>query len=148
MSGITLTVKIKDKTVRRLFARLEQRTGNPRPVLASIGEYIVRRTDEHFAAEQDPWGHPWKALSPRTLERKRHYKILTESSNLRSRVVYQVGVGFVEIGTNVIYGAIHQLGGKAGKGRKVTIPARPFLGVNDDDEQEFEVILTDYLMSL
>jgi phage virion morphogenesis protein len=148
MGGITLKVEVKDKEVRGLFAMIELRGGNPRPALASIGEYMLRRTDERFSAEQDAQGQPWAPLSPETLKHKKHTKILTESGNLRGRIVYRVGVGSVAIGTNVIYGAIQQLGGKAGKGHKVTIPARPYLGVNDEDEREFAAILSDYLLGL
>ena len=44
------------------------------------------------------------------------------------------------IGSNKVYAAIHQLGGQTGKNKKVTIPARPYLKLTDDD---FEEILTE-----
>ncbi|HBO4159162.1 TPA: phage virion morphogenesis protein, partial [Pseudomonas aeruginosa] len=34
-----------------------------------------------------------------------------------------------QIGSNLSYAPIQQLGGQAGRGRKVTIPARPYLPV-------------------
>ena len=148
MGGITLSVKIKDDEARSLFAQLERRGANTRIAMASIGEYMLRRTDERFSAEKDPEGNPWQPLSEETLKKKKHTKILTESSNLRSRIVYKADVDSVALGTNVIYGAIHQLGGKAGRGRKVTIPARPYLGVNDEDLREFVEILADHLTEL
>ena len=37
---------------------------------------------------------------------------------------------FARIDSNKKYAAIHHLGGKAGRGRKVTIPARPYLPIN------------------
>lgn len=40
------------------------------------------------------------------------------------------------IGSNKDYAAIHQLGGKAGKNKKVSIPARPYLKLTDDDFDE------------
>jgi len=46
----------------------------------------------------------------------------------------------VRIGNNRIYGAIHQFGGQAGRGHKVTLPARPYLGINGDDEVEITQI--------
>lgn len=52
----------------------------------------------------------------------------------------------VEVGTNVIYGTIHQLGGAAGrKNRRVTIPARPFLGASNEDSTELLSISNDHL---
>ena len=148
MGGITLSIDVRDDETRRLFMQLERRGANTRTAMASIGEYMLRRTDERFSAEEDPEGNPWQPLSPATLKKKKHTKILTESSNLRSRIVYDADVDSVALGTNVIYGAIHQLGGKAGKGHKVTIPARPYLGVNDEDLKEFIEILADHLTEL
>ena len=40
------------------------------------------------------------------------------------------------IGSNKVYAAIHQLGGQAGKNKKVTIPARPYLKLTDDNLEE------------
>jgi hypothetical protein len=40
------------------------------------------------------------------------------------------------VGTNVVYAAIHQMGGQAGRGGRVKIPARPFLMVQDEDWRE------------
>lgn len=52
----------------------------------------------------------------------------------------------VEWGTNVVYAAIHQFGGAAGrKDRRVTIPARPFLGVSNEDRTELLAIINDHL---
>ncbi len=58
----------------------------------------------------------------------------------------------VEIGTNVVYGAIHHFGGKAGRGRRSTIHARPFMPVAKDgdelnraDANELTTIINDHL---
>lgn len=51
----------------------------------------------------------------------------------------------VTIGTNKEYAAIHQFGGKAGIGKKVTIPARPFLAVQDEDMQEIKDVLIKHI---
>ena len=40
------------------------------------------------------------------------------------------------IGSNLDYAAIHQLGGQAGKNKKVEIPARPYLKLTEDDFDE------------
>jgi len=37
---------------------------------------------------------------------------------------------------NKVYAAIHQLGGQAGKNKKITIPARPYLKLTDNDFEE------------
>ena len=76
-------------------------------------------------------------------------------------IVHRFGKDFVEWGTNVLYAAIHQLGGtirpKTAKrlrftigdqvvfARQVTIPPRPFVGVDNDDRAEIRQILVDHL---
>lgn len=51
----------------------------------------------------------------------------------------------VAVGTNLIYGAIHQFGGPAGRGKKVQIPARPYLGVSDEDLSDIKDCLEDFI---
>lgn len=51
----------------------------------------------------------------------------------------------VSWGTNVLYGAIHHFGGRAGRGHRARIPARPYLGVSDDDRAELVNIENDLL---
>lgn len=51
----------------------------------------------------------------------------------------------VSWGTNVLYGAIQHFGGRAGKGHRARIPARPYLGVSDDDRTELLTIVNDHL---
>jgi phage virion morphogenesis protein len=52
----------------------------------------------------------------------------------------------VVVGTNVVYAAIHHFGGQAGRGRKVTIPARPFMMIQDEDWKEINEVSADYLL--
>jgi phage gpG-like protein len=41
------------------------------------------------------------------------------------------------VGGHIPYAAIHQFGGMAGRGKKVKIPARPYLAVSRGKEMEF-----------
>jgi len=52
----------------------------------------------------------------------------------------------VVISANKIYAAIHHFGGKAGRGKKVTIPARPYMMVQDEDWREMEAALGDFII--
>lgn len=161
-----MQVTIDDREILDAFGRLVRAAVNPRPALSSIGEYMLRATEERFAGEHDPDGVRWTPLSPATLyawmggaksrtkrggasarasARAAGKKILTgETHNLR-KIVYQVYPQEVLVGSDQKYAAIHQFGGKAGRGRKVTIPARPFLGVNARDGEEIVNIVHDYL---
>ena len=69
-----------------------------------------------------------------------HYpgQILQVSGQLAISITTHYDNESAIIGSNKVYAAIHQLGGLAGKNKKVSIPARPYLKLTDDD---FEKIL-------
>lgn len=65
------------------------------------------------------------------------FEILRSKSGLYNSIgdeakggILRVENNSVTIGTRIPYAAIHQFGGQAGRGRKVTIPARPYMGVS------------------
>lgn len=75
-------------------------------------------------------------------------KILQEAGNrggLRGSITYRAGRDYLEHGTNKIYGAIHQLGGQAGRGKKVKIDARPYLGYSVANLAHIRMLVGDYL---
>lgn len=61
---------------------------------------------------------------------------LVDTENLMSSITSYYDNDSAEVGTNEPYAAIHQFGGKAGRGRKVDIPARPFLVLTPQDEDD------------
>lgn len=146
-----IEVTLHDAEVQRLIERLTRRLGNLTPVMHEIGQRYERRVLENFEGSHAPDGTPWARLSAVTLmlalgrkkrlgkrgltKRGKAYlgnkKPLIESGRLRSRIHYQAGAESVKVGLSGIeYAAIHQFGGKAGRNRKVTIPARPYLAMN------------------
>ena len=52
------------------------------------------------------------------------------------------------VGTNMVYAAIHQFGGWAGRNRKVYIPARPVLQLTHQVKQDLLDDVQDYFASL
>lgn len=61
---------------------------------------------------------------------------LVDTENLMNSITSYYDNDSTEVGTNEPYAAIHQFGGKAGRGRKVDIPARPFLVLTPQDEDD------------
>ena len=51
----------------------------------------------------------------------------------------------VMVGSNVAYARIHQMGGMAGRGKSVELPARPFLGVSEQDAEDIREMVGDFL---
>ena len=116
-------------------------------VFTAIGEELLLSTDDRFKNQTDPEGRPWASLNAEYAAWKRkfhgHDRILKLRGYLRDTLRYQATDASVAIGSNRIYSAIHQFGGQAGRGHKATIPARPYLGVSDDDVAAILEIIED-----
>lgn len=113
MSGTSMELTFTDRTqpITAALQRVMRAGQRPRPLLLSLGEYLVRSTLNRFDAQKSPEGIPWQADTPAVWAKKRIKKILTESSHLKGSVVYRLTGNSLEWGTNKIYGGIHQHGG-------------------------------------
>ncbi|MCC5644780.1 phage virion morphogenesis protein [Nostoc sp. CHAB 5824] len=138
MADIVIT--LDDLAARHGLEKIEHRLHNLRPAFASMGEYMVRRTEQNFKGEHDPDGVAWAPLSAAYRKRKRGTKILTESGRLRASITYRADGTQVVVGCNTKYARAHQFGYP-----KRNLPARPFLGASVEDERELGEILLDYL---
>lgn len=59
---------------------------------------------------------------------KKPHNLLQKSTNLMKSIrIVSVNNSRVVIGSDKKYAVIHQLGGKAGRGKKASIPARPYM---------------------
>jgi phage virion morphogenesis protein len=152
----TFTVTVQDTGVQAAIQALARRVNNMQPVLQSIGERIVERTKRRFDTSTGPDGVPWKTNSDATLDMLaarlgKSYRtkagglnkkgaarvagkkpLIGESGDLRRQIVALSDASSVTVTASPVYAAIQQFGGKAGRGHKVTIPARPFLPVRQD----------------
>ncbi|MCC5636313.1 phage virion morphogenesis protein [Nostoc sp. CHAB 5844] len=137
-----IIITLDDLAARQDLAEIEHRLHNLRPAFASMGEYMMRRTEQNFKGEHDPDGVAWAPLSAAYRKRKRGTKILTESGRLRASITYRADDKQVVLGTNTRYARAHQLGYP-----KRNLPARPFLGASAEDERELGEILLSYIKS-
>ncbi len=143
MSDKPIEIKIDNKDVDRKLLELAQKGENLRPLMKNIAGIFASATEENFKNEGRP--DKWTELSEatkkqRTKQKKWPGQILQVSGQLASSISTQYDDESAIIGSNLDYAAIHQLGGQAGKNKKVEIPARPYLKLTDDD---FEEIITE-----
>jgi phage virion morphogenesis protein len=156
MAGATIKITVRDQGLRAAFRRLAAADRSLIPAaLKSLGELALKQTRRRFQEQKSPDGQAWAALNPEYAKGKRSRKILQElgmRGGLLGTIVYRVEGRRVLIGTNKVYGAIHQfggtivprrgdalvfrLGGKLVMARSVTIPARPYLGASAEDRKE------------
>lgn len=148
MSGVQLQVTIDDTEVRAALAGAEERATDMTPAFDEIGATVVSHTLLRFASQTDPDGHPWTPLSPVTVALRGggNPHILVNHGILRGSITHIAHSNEVEIGTNVVYGAIQQLGGDTGRGHRVHIPARPYLGIDQADREDIPDILGRFLV--
>lgn len=139
--GVNFTVKLdpaNGQAVARALIGMQLRMQDLRPVLRDIGAAMLTSTQRRFEDEQGPDGAGWEA----TL---RGGAILRDTGRLYQSLTYAASAHQVEIGTNTVYARIHQLGGQTGRGHALTLPARPFLGMDAEDETEALAIVQDYI---
>ncbi len=75
-------------------------------------------------------------------------KILQILGHLKGSIHQVAGRDQVEVGSGLVYARIHQYGGKAGRGQKVDIPARPYLGIDEADATSIVDTLRTYIGGL
>jgi phage virion morphogenesis protein len=152
VDGISFTIG-RDDQISEAIARLVANVDDLEPALDEIGASNVLETQMRFESQTDPDGKDWKELSETTKLLRRGdgslAKILRDAGHLYDSITHAVDAahGIVTVGTNRIYARIHQLGGQAGRGHKVTIPARPYLGMSPDGEEEVLRILEEHVTS-
>ena len=141
MGGLTL--KVDDHQVQATFRRLIAAGAGPETTPA-LSEVLYSGVMDNFEAQGRPT--KWKPLSAATLARTGPHAILQLTGvHLRGRITRRSGSKEAEVGVNWVAAAIHQFGGKAGRGRKVTIPARPDFVVTEDMKQELIATMDDKL---
>lgn len=154
-----ITLRVDDSKVIALLGDLKARAGNVRPVMSEIGDIVISSVEKNIEvggrySSPESWKggtRKWKGLSSATIKQrtKKGYwpgKILQQTGSMAGSLSKKVGNNSVIVGTNKVYGAIQQFGGKAGRGHKVTIPARPWIVVQDEDLTEIGHAITAYLM--
>ena len=170
MAGGKISVKFDGIHALSCLRRLQEGMERPAPLMEEISEYLWRSTRDRFKTQTGPDGNVWEALQLRYKENKpkaQRERILTFMGYLRERIVKDSDARSATVGSDRVYAAIHQFGGRTsshvieprykkalafnGVVRKSVrhpgsnIPARPFLGLSDADRKEIGEITLDFL---
>ena len=154
-----IRVEIDDRNLQVELAERIAKLQDMRPLMTLIGQAMVERNRLRFDRQVSPDGERWAPT-------KRGGQILRKSGILfSSLLVGEVTNSSVEIGTNVPYAAALHFGTKPyvikprlkkalfwpGADHPVSqvnhpgLTPRPFLGINDDDQQEMFSIIGRFL---
>lgn len=159
-----IKIELKDDQITRLFSSLQKKLGNLTPVMKQIAGIMHDAVEENFEQQGRP---RWK---PSKRARREGGKTLQDTGRLAASIKPKHTANSAVVGTNVVYAAIHQFGGKTGphvikpKNKKALfwpgakhpvksvnhpgsdIPARPFLSLTDDDWTEIRETMARYLL--
>lgn len=152
-----IEARLEYQPVLRAMRRAADEMGNSRPLMRSVAGIMMRAVEDNFEQEGRP---KWKDLHPGTklsrfIAGTWPGKILQRSGGLASSIQQQFDQAQAVVGTNKIYAAIHQFGGKTrahvirAKNKRALsfggivvrsvnhpgsdIPARPFLRLTPGD---------------
>lgn len=177
MTGVGVRLEGTDAALAQLGGIVE-RVERPRGMWERIGMSLVVSTQRRFEEESAPDGSPWP---PSVRALTKGGRTLTDTARLFQSISFNASDAGVEVGTNVVYGAIHQFGGEIKQGareqvihfkrnsktgatrfakankratfaqkakvgpRTIKMPARPYLGIDEDDNRDIAAIAEDWL---
>lgn len=151
---MTASLKLQgDDPLIKALGKLGNKSAH-KELMETLASYGVSSTQQRFLDERSPDGRSWKKTG-------RGGNILRKTPRLFPSIDGRATDKSAEWGTNVIYAAIHQFGGiiKAKSGKKlvfmglrglvavsqVTMPARPYLGINGEDRTEMSNLIQDWM---
>lgn len=154
-----ISIEFNDQQVQRALDELINRAEDPSPAMRAIAGVLEDASEEAFRSESDPaTGIAWAPLSEATTLALRPERqggsILQDRGLLAASIVSDYGRDYAEVGSNRVYAPTHQFGAEQGefgttkRGGPIPwgdIPARPFLGIGPEDEQEILDIATRHL---
>jgi phage gpG-like protein len=175
---VITTLEYQDRQVVALLNALSDYGRRPTQSLREIGAEMAASTRLRMTQGVAPDGSQWKALAWSTVLKRAsrgrgmarggrnvtksgifrkgfqarlagtHQPLMDTRTHLFNSVTYKVERDSVFVGVAPKWAGIHQTGGRAGRGRKVTIPARPFLGVSIEDRMAIVSILSRDVLSV
>jgi phage virion morphogenesis protein len=118
-----IELKVDAAPVTAAMTRLAKFAGDASPLMAQIAGVMHDASMENFSQHGRP---AWMGLAPSTLKEKRKKGYsddpLIRSGKLRTSITMRYTATTAQVGTNLVYAAIHQFGGninKAAQSRQV-----------------------------
>ncbi len=150
------TLELKDDGLDAALARLEAGLGDMSEPTNEIGEFLAEAHQQRiWRTEGAPDGTPWAAKSP--FSKSKDPRPLYDSGEMSKNINHQYGSDFTEIIANgkqvrtMQYGAKKGAFGNSPSGRPLPwgdIPARPFMGLSEQNESDIAEALVEWAQRL
>jgi phage virion morphogenesis protein len=137
MAGAMVTITLDPARMADARAALDRLfSAGLQQVSYEIGSLVEDQTKRRIADDKTaPDGTPWADWSEDYAATRKAgvHALLVGRGDLRDSIQNYTSGDTIRVGTNLVYGAIHQFGSNGAEGG---IPARPWLGLSREDERE------------
>ncbi|SDI53511.1 phage virion morphogenesis protein [Propionivibrio dicarboxylicus] len=152
---VAIVSKILDEGFSAAHQAVAARVANMQPVMQGLGEGVMERIKQRFPASTGPDGSRWAPNARATIEAylearggfgKRGINkkgvelamskkpLIGQSHDLERQFHVTADAHSFIVENSMVYAAVQHFGGQAGRGHKVTIPAREFFPFNGNEE--------------
>lgn len=145
MAGVQLQIRPDGlEAINDYITGLARALGDTRPLLEAVGAVAESQTRRRLGEDKEgPDGEAWPEWSERYARtRHRGHRLLENEGDLLDSIHYVAGPDTAEVGSGLVYAAIHQFGGE--EAGQPALPARPFLGVGAPDAVELLDVMGDF----
>ena len=148
MAGVALTYDVSQLDVAASVLNGISGLIEPATITNTVAAVIESQTRRRIQDEKTaPDGTPWAQWSPGYAEtRHSGQSLLQGEGDLLDTIFGEQRGDDAVVGSPLVYAAIQQHGGA--EVGKPELPARPFLGVSDDNAREIEDVVITYLEGL
>jgi phage virion morphogenesis protein len=149
-----MRVEITEDTITTGLARLAAALADMSEPMDEIGQLMLTSTQDRISRGVDVDGKPFTPRSATTIARYgklglKYGAPLNRSGRMRKGIAFNSGADWMELGSNAIQSAVMQFGaakGSLGSGAPWgNIPARPYLGVSEDDRSRIHETIEEWL---
>lgn len=143
ISNMLLIINVTDdfsELNQHLITLYRRLNGNLMPLMQAVAGTLEDSTKQRFNSKVAPNGVHWQNLKPSTLQTKqrRGGGILVDSGDLLTSITSYANNHSVVVGSNEVYAKYHQVGTNK-------MPARPFLGLSEQDKARLRERLNEFL---
>ena len=141
-----------DDDLRDLLNKVKERIGHLQPAWEVIGEIVHTSILRNFEDGGRPkaWGDLKDSTKKQRAKQKKWPGQILVMKGVRDGLLGSISYDAMPeklvLVANKKYAAIQHFGGMAGKGRKVKIPARPYMMIQDEDWAEIKAALNDFII--
>lgn len=116
MAGASVRIEVDDADIAAGLRRLVEAGADLRPAMSEIADALLFSTQRRFETQSGPDGQRWSPFARSTLRRmparRMPPQLLRDTARLYGSLTVAADDRSAEVGTNVVYAAIHQFGGE------------------------------------